>query len=80
MDAIKNLLQDHVDSIEGRENEMAILPYKMYEIIDAYLNDIIDLNWASQTGKLSILGGIMLNCDGSRTDMFLPMKFEIRSK
>ena len=80
MDAIKNLLVDHVGDIEGRSNEMAILPYKMYEIIETYLEDIVDLNWASETGMLSILGGIMINCDGARTDMFLPLKFEVRSK
>ena len=34
MDSIKNMLVDHVDSIKGRENEMAVLPYKMFEIIE----------------------------------------------
>jgi len=41
---------------------------------------MIDLNWASDTGKLALIGGIMINCDGNRTDMFLPLKFEVRSK
>jgi hypothetical protein len=25
-----------------------------------------------------LLGGIMINCDGDKTDKFLPLKFEIR--
>jgi len=25
-----------------------------------------------------LLGGIMINCDGEKTDKFLPLKFEIR--
>jgi hypothetical protein len=29
--------------------------------------------------KLALIGGIMINCDGEGTDMFLPMDFEIRS-
>ena len=29
--------------------------------------------------KLALVGGIMINCDGDGTDMFLPRDFEIRS-
>ena len=27
-----------------------------------------------------MMGGIMINCDGDKTDKFLPLKFEIRNK
>jgi len=27
-----------------------------------------------------MMGGIMINCDGEKTDKFLPLKFEIRTK
>ena len=30
--------------------------------------------------KLALIGGIMINCVGEKTDMFLPLQFEIRSK
>lgn len=30
--------------------------------------------------KLALIGGIMINCVGDTTDMFLPLKFEIRNK
>lgn len=30
--------------------------------------------------KLALIGGIMINCVGDKTDRFLPLKFEIRNK
>jgi len=27
-----------------------------------------------------MVGGIMINCDGEKTDKFMPLKFEIRTK
>ena len=79
MDCIKNLLKDHVDQIKSSENEMAILSYKMYDIIKQYLDDIVNLNFAGSKGKLALVGGIMINCDGMRSDRFLPLSFEVRS-
>jgi hypothetical protein len=29
--------------------------------------------------KLALIGGIMINCDGDGTDMFLPIDFELRT-
>jgi hypothetical protein len=52
----------------------------MYEIIDKFFEEIHDMNWASETGKLSILGGIMINCDEKNTDRFLPLKFDVFHK
>ena len=49
----------------------------MYEIIEKFLNDIINDNWMSLKSKLCIIGGIMINCEGLGNDMFLPIKFEI---
>jgi hypothetical protein len=43
------------------------------------LEDIIHLNWQGPNSKLALLGGIMINCDGEKTDKFLPLKFEIRN-
>ena len=37
------------------------------------------MKWAQDKGKLAILGGIMVNCDGVGTDRFLPLKFELRT-
>ena len=52
----------------------------MYGIIESFLQSIIDLKWASETGKLSVFGGITINCEGLMTDMFLPLKFLVISK
>ena len=30
--------------------------------------------------KLAIVGGIMINCEGEKTDMFLPLQFDVRTK
>jgi hypothetical protein len=31
------------------------------------------------SSKLALIGGIMINCDGEGTDMFLPISFELRT-
>ena len=41
---------------------------------------MIHTNFGGQNSKLALIGGIMINCDGDGTDMFLPLKFEIKSK
>ena len=58
---------------------MVALAYKMYELQLKYLEDILHMNWCGENSKLAILGGIMINCDGDGTDMFVPLKFEIRT-
>ena len=80
MDCIKHLLLPHVKHIELAENQMSALAYKMYEILDKYLNDIITDNWMGPNSKLAVIGGIMINCEGPKTDMFLPLRFDVRSK
>lgn len=73
-------MKPHLDEILEAENEQVTLVYKMYEIIESFLEQIINLDWQSKNSKLAIIGGIMLNCEGKRTDMFVPLKFEIRSQ
>ena len=81
MDCIKNLVKPHVSQIIGSENDQAALAYKMFEIIEDYLEKIIDMDWCHcNHSKLAILGGIMLNCEESGTDRFVPLKFELRTK
>ena len=43
---------------------MAVLAYKMYDVIEDYLEKILDLKFAGPNSKLALLGGIMINCDG----------------
>jgi hypothetical protein len=52
----------------------------MYNIISEFLEKIVNLDFAGKNSKLAIVGGIMLNCEGIGTDMFVPLKFEVRSK
>jgi len=33
----------------------------------------------SDKSKLAIIGGIMINIEGEGTDLFLPLKFEVRT-
>ena len=33
-----------------------------------------------ENSKLALIGGIMINCDGDGTDMFLPISFEVVTK
>jgi hypothetical protein len=44
------------------------------------LNEVVSMNYGSQKSQLVLLGGIMINCDGEGTDMFLPLSFEKRTK
>ena len=80
MDTIKNLLVPHISSINKSENEMAALVNKIYLIQEQYLEDIINLDWMSQTSQLALVGGIIINCEGKGTDRFLPIRFEVRTK
>ena len=79
MDCIKHLLEPHVDELAASKNEQVALAYKMYEILEEFLESIIHTNWMSGRGSLAIVGGIMINCDGVGTDRFLPLKFELRT-
>jgi len=45
MDCIKHLIVPHIDEISKHENPMAALSFKMYDIIESFLNDIINLDW-----------------------------------
>lgn len=38
----------------------------------------MNTKWMTEKSQLAILGGIMINCDGNKTDRFLPLKFEVR--
>ena len=80
MDCIKHLVADRVKNIKGADNEMATLAFQMYEIISEFLDNIIDMKWGGQNSKIAIVGGIMINSDGARTDRFLPLKFELVHK
>jgi hypothetical protein len=79
MDTIKHLLKPHAQSISESKNEMAALAYKMYDLLLEFLNKIVDLKWQGPNSKLAIVGGIMINCEGDKTDKFLPLMFETRS-
>ena len=80
MDCIKHLLVPHINEIRHAEDEQVALAYKMYNIIEKYLEDIIHYKWMSPKSKLAIIGGVIINCDGPGTDRFLPLKFEIRKQ
>lgn len=73
-------MKPHLDYILEAENEQVALVYTMYNIISEFLEKIVNLDFAGKNSKLAIVGGIMLNCEGIGTDMFVPLKFEVRSK
>ena len=78
MDTIKHLLRPHIDEIVNSENEQVALVFKMYDIIQQYIEDIVHLSWQTEHSKLALIGGIIINMEGVNTDMFLPLKFEVR--
>ena len=43
------------------------------------MKNILNYTWMGPDSKLALIGGIMINCDGEGTDMFLPLDFELRS-
>ena len=78
MDTIKHLLKPHVSDIIRADNEQVALVFKMYEIILEFLNDIVDIGTLKPHNKVALIGGIQINCEGNKTDVFYPMIFEIR--
>jgi len=65
--------------INVSKDQMVKLAYEMYEVVKDFLEGIIHMNWQGPNSKLAIIGGLMINCDGDGTDMFLPLMFELRS-
>ena len=45
MDCIKHLLAPYTTEISQAENEQAALVYKMYDILEKYIEDIIHMKW-----------------------------------
>ena len=39
--------------------------------------EIITDDWMTEKSQLAVLGGIIINCEGVGTDMFLPLSFKI---
>ena len=76
-----HLLKPHVEAIGKAENENVALAYKMYDIVKEFIEEVVDLEWQKNDKmKLAILGGITINTESCKTDMFLPLMFEVRSK
>lgn len=75
-----HLLKPHYKDIAASKNPMVNLTYCIYEIIFDFLLKIIDLDNFGPNNKLALCGGIMINCEGENTDMFLPLHFDVRKK
>ena len=81
MDCIKHFLLPHANKIHNSENEQVALAYKMYDIIEEYLKNVVTKDWMkSPKSKLAIVGGIMINCDEDKSDRFLPLRFEVQTQ
>ena len=52
----------------------------MKDIIYEFLMNVIDYDWQGEESKLALIGGIMINCEGDGTDMFLSLSFDIHTK
>lgn len=75
-----HLLKPYYKEISESKNPMVNLTYRIYEIIYDYLLKIINLDYFGPNNKLALCGGIMINCEGEKTDMFLPLHFDVRNK
>ena len=58
---------------------MAGIAHTMYKIQKEYLKNILSYGWMGENSKLALIGGIMINCDGNCTDMFMPLSFDVIS-
>jgi hypothetical protein len=47
MDCIKHLLVPHVHEIDKHENEQVALVYTMYNLIEQFIEEIINYGWMS---------------------------------
>ena len=56
---------------------MVRLVYEMYLIIQNFLENILTYSWMGSNSKLALIGGIMINCEGENSDLFMPLMFEI---
>ena len=73
MDTIKHLLKPYYKEISQSKNEMVTIVYRIYDLIYTFLEEILNYDWMGPNSKLAICGGIMINCEGVKTDMFLPL-------
>jgi len=79
MEAIKYLISSKLENINGKKPLINLI-YEIYLIIHSFLEDIITYTWMSHKSQIAFLGGIIINCPGSKTDLFLPLMFEVRNK
>ena len=79
MDCIKQLLAPHLAEISTSENMNVSLVYKVFQLIQEFLEGIYNTNWMTSKSKLAIIGGIVINMEGEGSDLFLPLKFEVRT-
>ena len=71
MDCIKNLIAPHVAEISKQKNINAAIVYKMFDIIRKFMDDVVNMKFGGPDSKVALVGGIMINCDGEGTDMFV---------
>jgi len=76
---LKHLLKPHYKDISKSVNQFVALAYRFYDIIYDYLSNIINTTWMGPNSKLAFCGGIMLNVEAGKKDMFLPLHFDVRT-
>ena len=66
---------DAINAITDADGRQAKLAHETYELVKRVLNDIMDSGWMGPDSKLILLGGLMINIDGSDQDYFEPLEF-----
>ena len=71
-----------IQAADGANKQMEELARETFNIVESVLTDIIgkEHKWMKGKGKLMLLGGIMLNLDGKKNDMFAPLTFTVMGK
>ena len=66
----------------GQNSQQSALAHETFDIVEGVLNDITKdgMGWMGEDSKLILLGGLMINIDGSDQDYFEPLTFTVGTK
>lgn len=76
IDWIKQHLKPYAEEISQDKDPMATLAHQMYELVEEEVLKVVNTKFG--TGRLFLVGGIMINMPSQHSMHFLPRFFEVR--
>jgi len=73
---LKSQIKPHCARIARQTSPLAALAYQAFESVKYKVNQVVDTDFGS--GRLALLGGILINMPAPCRDHFLPISFEVR--